>query len=218
MFSYYGSKKRLAPLYAPPEFDTLIEPFAGAAGYSLHGDHWERNVMLFDCNPKIVATWKYLISASKKDILSLPDIQPKQTLTEFKSLSTEERYLIGYHLNPASTRPKLTATQRVCWNQQKLWIAANLYKVRHWQVFQQSYADIPNRKATWFVDPPYQKVGKWYNGFQHMDFRHLGGWCRERQGQAIVCENRGARWLPFRLLVTHKGMVQTNTEVVWVSR
>jgi len=217
MFSFYGSKKTLSALYDAPKFDTLIEPFAGSAGYALSGDNWQRDVFLYDCNPKVVTVWRYLLAASPKDIRSLPNIRYGQRLTNF-DLSDGERFLIGYHVNPASARPKIQATKRTCWNERKFWIAENLHKIKHWQVFQQSYEDVPNQKATWFVDPPYQFAGKWYNGFQNMDFKKLAAWCRSRQGQTIVCENKGANWLPFRFLTRHQGMVQTNTEVVWTSR
>ena len=33
-FCYYGGKWRAAPKYPPPEHDTIVEPFAGAAGYA----------------------------------------------------------------------------------------------------------------------------------------------------------------------------------------
>lgn len=44
-FTFYGGKWRAAPHYAPPEFATIVEPFAGAAGYSVrhHTKRGERN-------------------------------------------------------------------------------------------------------------------------------------------------------------------------------
>jgi len=35
MFSYYGSKKKIVKYYPEPVHDVIIEPFAGAAWYSL---------------------------------------------------------------------------------------------------------------------------------------------------------------------------------------
>ena len=32
---YYGGKYRAAPAYPPPRLGTIVEPFAGSAGYSL---------------------------------------------------------------------------------------------------------------------------------------------------------------------------------------
>lgn len=34
-FTYFGAKWRAAPHYPPPTHPTVIEPFAGAAGYAL---------------------------------------------------------------------------------------------------------------------------------------------------------------------------------------
>lgn len=54
--------------------------------------------------------------------------------------------------------------------------------------------------ATWFIDPPYCKTAgdryRW--GASALDFDALGRWCRDRDGQTIVCEAEGADWLPFR--------------------
>lgn len=70
MFSYFGSKYKLAKLYGAPRHDTVIEPFAGSAAYSLY---WEpKNVILFDKSPIIVSIWNYLITASEKQIMDLP--------------------------------------------------------------------------------------------------------------------------------------------------
>ncbi len=54
-------------------------------------------------------------------------------------------------------------------------------------------------KATWFVDPPYQNMGKLYKE-NKIDYQELGTYCRERLGQVMVCENEGADWLPFEKL------------------
>ena len=34
-FRYYGGKWRDCAKYPPPQFDTIVEPFAGSAGYSV---------------------------------------------------------------------------------------------------------------------------------------------------------------------------------------
>lgn len=46
MWTYYGTKKRIAKNYPAPIYDTIIEPFAGAAQYSLYGDNWKKKVIL----------------------------------------------------------------------------------------------------------------------------------------------------------------------------
>lgn len=215
MFSYYGTKNKLAKLYPEPKYDTIIEPFAGAAAYSLFGDNWKKQVILYDTNPKIFKIWNYLIKVSKEEILSLPDIEIGQKVTDF-NLNEAQKYLIGFCLNPGSSCPKITASQRSCWNNYKINIANSLYKIRHWQIFNKSYDEIENQNATHFIDSPYQKAGKYYFGFKKIDFNKLGDWCKSRLGQVIVCENYGADWLPFTFLTEHRGSIKKNIEVIYL--
>ena len=46
----------------------------------------------------------------------------------------------------------------------------------------------------------------------------LSEWCRSRRGQVMVCENEGARWLPFRpfrsIQSTSNGV---SREVIWTN-
>lgn len=214
MFSFYGTKKKLAKLYDSPKYNSIIEPFAGAAGYSLYGDNWKKNVILYDADPKIVAVWDFLISASKEDILNLPDVFVGQKVTDFE-LTKAQKYLIGFCINTGSSCPKITASKRTGWNKYKLVIADSIHKIKHWKIINASYEAIENQEATWFIDPPYQKAGKYYFGHSKIDFKKLGAWCQDRQGQVIVCENDGADWLPFQFLAKHRGSMQSNTEVIW---
>ena len=75
--------------------------------------------------------------------------------------------------------------------------------------------DIPNEKATWFIDPPYQFGGKYYrhNG-KKIDYEFLGEWCKNRDGQVIVCENHKADWMEFEPLVGISGQLHKTTECV----
>jgi hypothetical protein len=76
-------------------------------------------------------------------------------------------------------------------------LASNVRHIRHWKIFNKSYEEAPNEKATWFIDPPYEKAGKHY-AFPLDDYEKLFNFCKTRTGQAIVCEAAGATWLPFR--------------------
>jgi site-specific DNA-adenine methylase len=49
-FCYYGGKWRAAPHYPAPEHDRIIEPFAGAAGYSMR--YPQKRVALYEKDPK----------------------------------------------------------------------------------------------------------------------------------------------------------------------
>jgi hypothetical protein len=213
MFSYYGTKARLAPHYPVPIYDTIIEPFAGAAGYScLYPD---RKVKLFDANIKIVAVWAWLIEATTTDVLSLPVLEVGQSVRDFKTLIDAERWLIGFCINPASTTPKITASKRSAWPRYRERIAQFVPQVKHWVVELKSWIDVPNELATWHIDPPYQVAGKYYYGHSDICFDLLGCWSKSRTGQVMVCENQGADWLPFRPLVEQQGMSKRQVEVIW---
>lgn len=213
MFSYYGTKARLAGHYPAPIKDVLIEPFAGAAGYACA--HAHKEVRLYDANPKIVAVWQWLIAAAPSDVLALPDLATGQRVTDYATLTDAERWLIGYCINPASTIPKVTASGRSAWNRYKKKIAAAVPTIKHWTATCASWDTIPDCDATWYVDPPYQKAGKYYFGFSALRFDDLAAWCRGRSGQVMVCENEGADWLPFRPLVVQQGMTKKQVEVIW---
>ncbi len=80
-------------------------------------------------------------------------------------------------------------------------IASQLKYIRHWKIKKASFESIENREATWYVDPPYQQSGKRYI-FKKIDYDLLAKWCKERQGQVIVCEQNDANWLEFQDLKT----------------
>ncbi len=67
---FYGGKWKLARYYGPPQYEHVIEPTAGFAGYSTY---WEpKFVTLVERDPVIAGIWRYLIKATAKEILSLP--------------------------------------------------------------------------------------------------------------------------------------------------
>lgn len=105
MFSYYGTKKKIAEKYPKPSYDTIIEPFCGAAMYSLYDNNWEKNVILYDKYEKVYKVWNYLINASDNDIKSLPDLIVGLNLDSI-NISDEEKALLGFYANPASAVPK----------------------------------------------------------------------------------------------------------------
>ncbi len=69
-FSYFGSKVGAAAKYPEPRHDLIVEPFAGAAGYSVR--HHHKQIELFDASPTICGVWRFLIRAKPADILALP--------------------------------------------------------------------------------------------------------------------------------------------------
>ena len=69
---YYGGKYRAAPRYPTPRHDTIVEPFAGAAGYSLR--HFERKIVLVEKYAVLAEMWRYLIGASSAEVLRIPTL------------------------------------------------------------------------------------------------------------------------------------------------
>jgi 16S rRNA G966 N2-methylase RsmD len=97
-------------------------------------------------------------------------------------------------------------------------IIENLPKIKHWKIIHGSYLELGNRKATWFIDPPYQFGGHSYvESNRNIDFELLGQWCAGRLGQVIVCENTKATWMDFTPLVSNHGSMYTTTEAIWTN-
>lgn len=220
MFSYYGTKKKLSPHYPKPQFDTIIEPFAGAAMYSLFGDNWKKQVILNDKYDRVHQAWDFLINhASVEDIKGLPDFKAGLKLDDL-NVSDEEKTLLGFYANPASAVPKKTVSKRgeISWGRHKKYLIDNLYKVKHWKIFNEDYNKLENIDATWFIDPPYQFGGQYYHSSvsnNHMDYNVLSEWCCSRNGEIIVCENDKADWLPFKPLVELNGQLHKTMEVIY---
>lgn len=229
-FGFYGGKWRDAlKHYEPPRHQTVVEPFAGSAGYSVR--YADRKVVLGEIDEVIFGVWQYLIHASATEIRSIPDLQAGQTVSDLK-IPQEARWLVGFWLNRGASRPRVgpSAWMRQAIRPGSFWgervretIASQVEGIRHWRVYNCSYEEIGRYVrggATWFIDPPYQHQGKHYHhGAEGIDFAFLGDWCRTRTGQVIVCENEGANWLPFRTLADVKTTraASRSVEVVWTN-
>lgn len=225
-FSFYGSKWQIAPLYPRPECGTIIEPFAGSASYATL--YHDLNVKLYDADPVIVGVWDYLIRAKRSEINWLPT-----HVDDVRGLKVcqEAKWLIGFFLNNATSQPCMQMSK---WGREKgggIWwgdetrsrVADQVELIKHWSVTLSDYSEVENEPATWFVDPPYcNDRGKHYKK-QPGSFGMLSMWCREREGQVIVCENTGADWLPFKHLAnagSSRGSVdgRVSAEAMWTNR
>lgn len=215
MFYYYGRKKQLAKRYPEPEYDTIVEPFAGAAAYSLYGDRWKKRVVLVERDEQVVEVWRWLIeSATVETINSLPLLSPGEKSSEF------------LHIVHAATKQafkyrtiKVTPVLARNWEISRRVFAANLHKVRHWEILQGDYRDAPDIEATWFIDPPYQgPPGLGYRyGSDLIDYSALGSWINGRRGQIIACESGDAKYIPFQPLLDHAGVAgKRNRESVFL--
>lgn len=229
-FSYYGSKWRLAPLYPSPEYETVIEAFAGSAGYATL--YPQKRVWLFDINPVIVGVWDFLIKAPSREITKLPVVFDH---VDDLIIPQEAKWFLGFWITKAVASPRKQFSKWVRdypkesggWAETtRSVIAAQQQHIRHWKVMCGTYDSIPPGRATYFIDPPYQRriQGKHYP-YNDVDYSMLSACCKHfaQYGQVIACEEETADWLPFVPLRKVEGRNQTQgpgsrnyTEVVCV--
>ena len=215
MFSYYGSKSKIVDYYPPPKHKRIIEPFAGSARYSLK--YWQNDVLLVDKYPVIVEVWNYLKNVSEKEILALPKLQKKEDLRDY-NLSEIEMKFMGFLVTGGveSPRYKVASFNGVNVERDLKRISKLLHKIRHWEIKLGSFDELENVEATWFIDPPYMFGGEHYKeSSKNIDFAKLAEWCKSRNGQAIVCENTKATWLPFKPMIDMQGAMYKTTEAIW---
>lgn len=223
----FGSKVQKAYHYPAPTHKTIIEPFAGGAGYSLL--HSEHDVILYDVDTNITGAWDYLINASQVDIMSIPLIVSGQDVASLKC-SEGAKLVVSWCLNQTGKPNKRlsswgeyhNARGAACyWSAaRRLQMAEISSRIKHWKVITASWESVPDIKATWFIDPPY--VGSKSYTFNSVDYQQLADWCKARKGQTIACERSGATWLPFKPLyvgVTQRrfgaSSKKTCSEVMW---
>ena len=235
IFGYVGQKRGLIGCYPPPSRSLIIEPFAGSAGYARR---WGagRDVVLVEKAKWLADMWKWLIQATRDEIMSLPLLEqiPREGLSAIPGLRAEARSLLGLKINltnhPANTPTKL-ALQHQHDNQIAWWnpagrkaVADALRWIRHWSIVQGEYHEAPSVDATWFIDPPYQRLPTMYS--EKVDsYDELAAWCCSRRGQVIVCDDVRAMWLPFKPVNSalrkagahaNTGQKQTGMEGVWI--
>lgn len=237
-FTYFGGKFRAAGRYPEPAGGLVVEPFAGAAGYSVRNFSPSLKVVLNDLDEKVAGTWDYLIRSSSDEIMRLPVYDGTwETVDDIHGMCQEQRWLIGWHLNKGSASPSKRPSK---WMRQSLadgesiganyWgeeikarLARQVELIKHWEIHHGDYQNLPDYKdATWFVDPPYQVAGRGYRT-NKVDYNNLAEWCQNRDGLTIVCENSGADWLQFEPLGDIKGTAGryrsgVSEEVIWVNR
>lgn len=225
-FTYFGGKWRASPHYPAPTHEHIVEPFAGAAGYSLR--YPDRRVTLVEKNLKIAAVWRYLLNVRPCEVLSLP--LAFDSVDDLSGVAEEARWLIGLWLNKGASSPCKTPSSwmRAGSHANSFWgeairarIARQVDAIRHWRLIEGNYKDAPDVVATWFIDPPYEKAGVNYpSRLEAHDYADLAAWCHARQGQIMVCEAEGATWLSFRPFRTIKANSskrggKKSAEVLW---
>ncbi len=104
MWGYYGSKSKIINRYPSPKYDTIIEPFAGTAQYSLK--YFNKNIILIEKYPVIVKLWKWLQKCSKQDILGLPRLKCGENVDNFTWDCEEAKWLVGFIIAGAPSTPR----------------------------------------------------------------------------------------------------------------
>lgn len=214
MFYYYGRKKQIAKHYPAPSYDSIVEPFAGSAAYSLFGSHWRRDVVLIEKDQRVAQVWKWLIEeATPEKIKRLPDLKVGEKSSEF------------LHIIHAATKMafkyktiKVTPVLERNWEISKRVMAADLHKIKHWRLICGDYSVAPDIEATWFIDPPYKSApGTGYNhGSASIDYVQLGQWALQRRGELIFCEGEYGDYLPFSPLLRLPGVAgKISTELLF---
>jgi len=204
MFYYYGRKKQIARHYPTPSHEVIVEPFAGAASYALHGDSWRLRVVLVEKDKRVAEIWRWLIEeATPSKIAALPSLHAGEKSSEF------------LHIVHAATKMafkyktiKVTPVLERNWEISKRVMASSIHKIKHWELLVGDYSIAPDIEATWFIDPPYRDApGDGYaHGSAQMDYQKLSAWARSRRGQLICCEGPNGDYLPFRALLTLPGV------------
>ena len=214
MFYYYGRKKQIAKHYPAPNYDVIVEPFAGAAAYAFHANHWQKRVILVEKDTKVAEIWEWLINeATQEEIRNLPDLKPGEKSSEF------------LHIIHAATKMafkyktiKVTPVLARNWEISKRVMSENLTKVKHWEIICGDYSLSPDIEATWFIDPPYKnEPGMGYNhSSAEIDYETLAEWSLKREGEVIFCEGPNGDYLPFKPLLDLKGVAgKSSKEVIY---
>ena len=233
LFKWFGSKWNASKHYPRPLYDTLVEPFAGGAGYALR--YADKRVVLAETNTHLLRLWRWIIDdASKEDVLDIP----------LGLRVGEDIRTIGLSDGQALLLKHWQRTNNVgdCWtispwgNSPGQWtantrarVADEIQAVKHWQVLGNAEGAFSGytEACTWFIDPPYQ-----YNYAYKtppLNYARLASAVRALNGQIIVCEatcpKTGAipDWLPFvpfRRSVTSRRKSHNNhhsNELVWIA-
>lgn len=215
--------------YPKPKHPLIIEPFAGGASYSLV---WRtKNVLLNELNEDSCLIWDWLLTTPLKEILKAIPKNVKAGTDVSEYLNTEHHpglrlFLLSSFLRGQMGRAnyytKVSSWCESRWNLEIPRLKHLIPHIQHWKIQQGSYRDLENVEATWFIDPPYDKShGTRPNAKTYLkntiDYDHLAKWCKRRKGQVIVCESKGANWLPFYPLVGNKCGRRNSTEVVWTN-
>jgi hypothetical protein len=159
VFFYYGSKRAVARYYDRPRFPVVVEPFAGAAAYSMHYIGVADEVLLYEKDVRVVELWHRLLAMEPDEVLALVSELP-----EPGSRTSDFLYMTAATSNAIAMCKQMKVTDRMPdaihsmlrqiatgGDHSLLSVAKRKVTVHHGD-----YREAPDIEATWFIDPPYQ--------------------------------------------------------------
>lgn len=217
LFKWFGSKWSASKHHPGPRHASIVEPFAGSAGYSLR--HHEHDVVLAETDPHLRKLWSWLIhSATEADVRSIPINVAEGTDIRTLGLSDGQALLLKNWQRTNGVGDCWTVSS---WgNLPGQWtantrarVASEVNLIKHWVVrldAAECFATVAT-DVTWFIDPPYQSNYQYKSA--PLDYAELARTIHGLKGQVIACEavcpKTGAvpTWLPFepfRSMVTSR--------------
>jgi site-specific DNA-adenine methylase len=211
MFKWFGSKWMASRHYPRPRGESIIEPFAGSAGYSLR--HSGKKVTVAESDHNLSRLWQWLIQSQEEEILSIPINNKEGADILLMPLSDGQKLLLKNW--------QRTNNVSECWtispwgNKPGQWtencrkrVANDIKYIKHWKVydgdgFSLLESELANDPlATWLIDPPYLYNYRYKNG-SCFDYERLASAVKALKGQVIACEaicpktGRTPSYLPF---------------------
>jgi hypothetical protein len=180
-------------------------------------------VWINDAYPVIAKIWRYLQQATWNDIKALPELAQGQYISDIKSLTLEERWLLGFLIDDGAFDPR----NKVCgWSAQdnrtarfKRRIKPLLGNISHWVITNLPYERVVLKyPGSYFIDPPYQSDKS--NSYKVKNDRNfhskLAEHCYGLEGHVIACDGDKADWLPFTILRRTRARMRMRTDLICV--
>ena len=232
LFKWFGSKWQSAKHYPKPEHDTIIEPFAGSAGFSLN--YSDRRVVLWEADPYLLQLWDWLISRAAADpslVREIPVGVPVGHDIRTLGLSQGQALLLKHW--------QRTNNCGDCWkvspwghlpgqwtSNTRARVADEVGGVAHWEIG--APIDWVDRPAHWFLDPPYVYNYRYAVG-KNFDYAAMCSMVEtiSSKSTVVVCEavrkSDGLipSYLPFKLshrsVTSRRKITQSHhsSEVIW---
>lgn len=201
MFFIFGRKGRAAKSYEAPAYPIVVEPFAGSMAYSLV--HRPQIAIGVEKDRQTYDLWHRLCSMTAEEIQDFPCPEIGERTTDGWVLQAGvSNSSVSAHSRKVNDFIRVTFEK-----QRRMALKHHEYASRSVVYLHGDYRDAPDIEATWFIDPPYERVKTGYrHGSAEIDYDELAKWCTTRKGQVIMCEGFDGSWLPFEHHGSRRGM------------